>query len=579
MLLIIMAGGHSAHAQLSWKVIPNSQAYRSISFLGPNIIKVTDRYGGMGLLDTNGQQLLKCDYDTIFPVYQGVAVIAKQKENETDGHYYVAGVVNTQTGRVTPFKYADRYSVMTDQDAQPCPFYSEGYLVVIDRKTMKKGYLDISGRVLGGNETSDLNLDLAYPFAGGYALAGRGKERFYIDKNYKSFRVSEGSKWLVPETNFSEDGKAVVKDSKEQYLLQKKDLVNQALSSKTNITSYQVDYLNRYCKPGLNPQTDVEWDKNHFPAHRNAGLPKAENGLYGYKVGGSSGLWALPPQFKSAQPFVEAYALAQLQNGDWVILDCTYGMSVDCGTVKPTSTTVYVQDYFEETAFSFKADKTNYDYKVYPVQNAGTPDFRSPLHVEKQVPGGEYTFHYKTAARNAGQGFLVVIEKDEVQISQQALNYQCKSLLMPEIDGVDWGNATASKPHDVPVYIKLYNYNELPIEVSYKLSGSEGFYANPPQGKIKIPAKSPSRLEGYFYVKEKTGATVSLILGDEAKPRTWEQIIYPYVKSKSSSARKTSSTKTKTKPKDAATKDDGGKKIKDFGGDSKGSKTKVIKNF
>ena len=108
LVLLLCVGLTETQAQPKWLVKPGT--YDQISFLSNNLLKVK-KDGRVGVIDNQGNEILPTEYDSIFPMYQGVAIATKYKAP----HWYVGGTVIDDNNKVTSYQFAATYSFWNEK--------------------------------------------------------------------------------------------------------------------------------------------------------------------------------------------------------------------------------------------------------------------------------------------------------------------------------------------------------------------------------------------------------------------------------------------------------------------------------
>lgn len=142
-----------------WLVSPQ---YSEIKYFGPKMYKVT-KDGKVGIVGSDGKEILAPKYDAINLFYEGRAVFV----NRTSHGWQVKGVLS-EDGIV---KYADEiYYLLPDY-----MFYSEGLLTVRDADGLY-GYIDDEC-----HPAFKFTADEVRPFSEGFAVVGSGETFHWVD--------------------------------------------------------------------------------------------------------------------------------------------------------------------------------------------------------------------------------------------------------------------------------------------------------------------------------------------------------------------------------------------------------------
>lgn len=466
-LLVILATG-IAPAQIDWQVRPVKGKYDDMQFLTADLIKVKkDKH--CGIIDTEGNEILPIKYDSIFPMRGGVAIATIFK----NPHWYVAGTVdNKGVARQFEPKYTFYY--------EQYPFYSEGYLVVVNATSGKKGYLDVTGNLLGGQ----LAFDQAYPFSEEKAMVKVNNQQFYIDRYCKSYSpVYKGVPYDAC-SNFY-NGEAVVEDEYGEKFLT--DNTFQTLRPLKR--GFTPDYMMRYISGG-EALAMCPIDPINTNAHPNASTLVALEGRYGYQQGKT---YTIYPQFTAATPFVGSLALVKAINGGWGVLSCAKGKTLGDFEVKTTDNPVYCQQGKSTLMFLHETVPSNYTHAVSTVISNG---FMEDTIALSKLGDGSYAFRYKPEQSGTKTVCYMCIGNDLILNCKQ-LSYQCQ-MVKPMTYDITVGKATEQNTHSIPVTVTVHNPNSVELNMPYALKGSAGFAGNTERNGIRIPAGGSKTITGIF---------------------------------------------------------------------------------
>lgn len=186
---LLLASVYSNAQTIRWIVKPN---YTSIEYFSNDIFKCIDQNGKVQLVDWNGKSLLPEN------VVDNVTEYA-------DG-YSIALQGNKILGFLTEAKPHAFITVNGEYCISEYPFFSEGFLVVVDSKG-KMGYMNTDGQI-----AIECKYEKARPFRMGRASVEPAKKQvFYINPQGKTNNPDSfhGGK-LTKGSSFNENGEAVV---------------------------------------------------------------------------------------------------------------------------------------------------------------------------------------------------------------------------------------------------------------------------------------------------------------------------------------------------------------------------------
>lgn len=262
-----------------WLVSPQ---YSEIKYFAPNMYKVT-KDGKVGVVGSDGKEILTPEYDAINLFYEGRAVFV----NRTSYGWQVKGVLS-EDGTV---KYADEtYYLLPDY-----MFYSEGLLTVRDADGLY-GYIDDEC-----HPAFKFTADEVHPFSEGFAVVGSGETFHWVDVSGEQvqLRLPNGGTPFGG-TNFY-NGKAYLWDEDEKQFV----LEANGRMSKIPSREFVVDYLYR-------PDTDFGLDVPYATYEQDYAkqwMPEERNGMWTYLS--ANGKLLTPFQYESAAKFSDGVAIAQ----------------------------------------------------------------------------------------------------------------------------------------------------------------------------------------------------------------------------------------------------------------------------
>lgn len=502
LVLFLCMGLSETQAQPKWLIKPGT--YEQISFLSDNLLKVKEK-GRVGVIDNQGNVLLPTEYDSIFPMYQGVAIATKYKAP----HWYVAGTVVNQNNRVYAYQFQATYSFWYEK----YPFFSENYLVVVDTKTGRSGFMDVRGKLLGGSTS----LEAAAPFSEGLAWVKYNNQLFYMDKNCQKHIPEFGGVAYNARTNFK-NGQAIIEDDFGNMYV-----TNRNFSSRSKFNGIlETDYLYCYDASRTAP-LDFPVDKITY--NKNAPQPYKNNKLYGYRT--DKDLF-IQPQFLNASKFVGDLAIVEQTKGKWGVVTASNGYSFGYCTASPLQKKVYAQRGKDAVIrFSVNMDDSEVPIKAMLVHHLGGNDKEQ---LDWKSINDTECFASFTPSGEGENLFAVYFISDEgFLVSETLLAYDFQYAAPLDYD-INVGQASASSPHTVPVSVVISNPNSVPIELDYNLSGSEGFRCDNSSGTISVPAKGKYTLRGSFSVsKSVSGAWVHLESNHETLAKRTGISMHSYV--------------------------------------------------
>ena len=489
-------------AQPKWLVKPGT--YDQISFLSNNLLKVK-KDGRVGVIDNQGNEILPTEYDSIFPMYQGVAIATKYKAP----HWYVGGTVIDDNNKVTSYQFAATYSFWYEK----YPFFSEGYLVVVDTKTGCSGYMDVRGKLLGGSTS----LQAAAPFSEGLAWVKYNNQLFYMDKNCQRHVPEFGGVVYYARTNFKNDQAIIEDEFGNMYF------TNRNFSSRNKFNGYlETDYLFRY-DASRNTLSDFPVDE--ISANTTAPEPYKKNDLYGYRSVKEVFIF---PQFRNVSKFVNDIAIVENTKGKSGVITARNGYSMGYCTTSSIQKNVYAQRGKDAVIlFRVNTDNSNVPIESMAVQHLSGKN--TDLLDWNSIDYMRYSATFTPTAEGENIFAVYFFSEDGLLVSENLLTYNFQYAAPLDYD-INVGQASASSPHTVPVNVVISNSNNISMSLDYDLSGSEGFRCNNSSGTISVPANGKYTLRGSFSVsKSVSGAWVILESNKETLAKRTNISMHSYV--------------------------------------------------
>lgn len=502
LVLLLCVGLTETQAQPKWLVKPGT--YDQISFLSNNLLKVK-KDGRVGVIDNQGNEILPTEYDSIFPMYQGVAIATKYKAP----HWYVGGTVIDDNNKVTSYQFAATYSFWYEK----YPFFSEGYLVVVDTKTGCSGYMDVRGKLLGGSTS----LQAAAPFSEGLAWVKYNNQLFYMDKNCQRHVPEFGGVVYYARTNFK-NGQAIIEDEFGNMYF-----TNRNFSSRSKFNGYlETDYLFRY-DASRNTLLDFPVDKISY--NNTAPEPYKKNDLYGYR---SLKEVFILPQFRNVSKFVKDVAIVENTKGKPGVITARNGYSMGYCTVVPVQKNIYAQrGHNAFIQFNVNEDESNVPIETMAVQHLSGKN--SDLLDWNPINDTRYSATFTPTAEGENVFAVYFFSEDGFLVSENLLTYNFQYAAPLDYD-INVGQASASSPHTVPVNVVISNPNSVSMSLDYDLLGSEGFHCDNSSGTISVPANGKYTLRGSFSVsKSVSGAWVILESNKETLAKRTNISMHSYV--------------------------------------------------
>lgn len=230
------------------------------------IVKQTD--GKYGLIDTNGSEIIPCDYDNISNLKNGYATISKDKKCgliDENGKIIIPCIYQNIDGEFVegfmPVKKNDKWGFINENGEEiiPCKYdivhnFSEGFALFYNNDE-KYGFINTSGK-----EVIPYTLSIADDFNSGLAFVIKSGQAGFIDSNgvfsYKI--ISNGEK------------KYGIKNTNDKEILPcKYDILMTAFKNGFKVYDDNKTYfINKYGKMLNSYDGPVSFENGLFNAHR-----------------------------------------------------------------------------------------------------------------------------------------------------------------------------------------------------------------------------------------------------------------------------------------------------------------------
>ena len=450
-----------------WLVSPQ---YSEIKYFGPKMYKVT-KDGKVGVVGTDGKEILAAKYDGINLFYEGRAVFF----NRTSHGWQVKGVLS-EDGTV---KYAaETYYLLPDY-----MFYSEGLLTVRDADGLY-GYIDEDC-----HPAFKFTVDEVRPFSEGFAAVGKEETFHWIDTSGEQIlpRLKNGGTPFGG-TNFY-NGKAYLWDEDGVFFVLNED----GRTEKIPTRDLEVDYLYRAESGVGNEVTYTTYEQDYAKQW----IPKECDGMWTYLS--ARGKLLTPFQYESVAKFADGVAVAQY--------DGKYGLL----HVVEDKSTFYTKNRRNSHIFSAGGtchcefqlavpDKWKGQSITVTLKDTDTGNLLDLMKKGQDI----FTFSYKPNASNAKEKktFWVEVKNNGVQLWQgeETYSFVQRTKLIPYIKVT---NADANSNDVCNVVATVSNPSSIPVTTTITLSGGgKSATFKKVSQSVTVPAHGARQIRSAFYVKK-----------------------------------------------------------------------------
>ena len=450
-----------------WLVSPQ---YSEIKYFGPKMYKMT-KDGKVGVIGSDGKEILAPKYDAINLFYEGRAVFV----NRTSQGWQVKGVLS-EDGTV---KYADEtYYLLPDY-----MFYSEGLLTVRDADGLY-GYIDDEC-----HPAFKFTADEVRPFSEGFAAVGSEETFHWIDTSGEQIlpRLKNGGTPFGG-TNFY-NGKAYLWDEDGVFFILNED----GRTEKIPTRDLEVDYLYRVESGEGNDVAYTTYEQDYSKQW----MPEERDGQWTYLS--TKGKLLTPFQYESVAKFSDGVAVAQY--------DGKYGLL----HIVEDKSTFYTKNRRNSQIFSAGGtchcefqlavpDKWKGQSITVTLKDTDTGNLLELMKKGQDI----FTFSYKPSASNAKEKktFWVEVKNNGVQLWQgeETYSFVQRTKLIPYIKVT---NADANSKDVCNVVATVSNPSSIPVTTTITLSGGgkSATFKKVTQS-VTIPAHGSRQIRSAFYVKK-----------------------------------------------------------------------------
>lgn len=447
-----------------WQLKPTD--YSDITRFGPNLYQV-EKGGKMGLIHSDGSEVIPVSYDRITDFYEGRALVIAND----NGKERVLGYLSDK-GIYTSF--SSKYYTLAGQ-----AFYSDGMLSVSDSNG-KPGYLDENGTAVLGFDGSWTKIK---PFTEGYASVFKKDKYSLIDKDGRPVRFIIGVGAVYGGCNVN-NGKALIWDENGKFY--QYDVQTEKCSSAKKPSQTQFDYL--YCFMSISNR-GKQPPYYSFPSGKKGLMPVSAGSQFGYSKNGKV---ILPAQFDKAGEFEDGVAIVKLKGKSGILRYVEDGS--DFIVSVPKSHHEYFQGKRVDCSFSLQTPE------VWKNKNLEVVVTDSESGEIISTTGDSNMYSFGIIPQTSSRLYNVSVASEGLQLWSGKASYTFKKKEEQNLRVSLAVNSNKADENDkVYVYATITNPGSESVTATVSMSGSSSF--NSISKTVTISAGASTQIGSYFKIQ------------------------------------------------------------------------------